>query len=137
MKPSTVKNKVLMVEQLKKTPIVQIACEKVGVARATYYHWRKHDETFARASDEAIRDGARLVNDMAESQLLAAIREGNMRGIIFWLKHHHPDFASRVEVTARHQHSIDELTAEQQAVVAEALRLSALPTDSKDSRDES
>jgi len=27
----------LIIEQLKKTPIVQVACEKCGVGRSTYY----------------------------------------------------------------------------------------------------
>jgi len=31
------KNKEQLLEILKKTPIVQIACEKAGVGRATYY----------------------------------------------------------------------------------------------------
>ena len=37
------KNKEQLLEILKKTPIVQIACEKAGVGRATYYRWRKDD----------------------------------------------------------------------------------------------
>jgi len=30
-------NKKALIEQLKKTPIVQICCEKVNIGRATYY----------------------------------------------------------------------------------------------------
>ena len=81
-------NKELLIEQLKKTPIVQVACEKVGVGRATYYRWRKEDEEFAKLADEAISEGNFLVNDMAESQLMSAIRDKNLTAIIFWLKHH-------------------------------------------------
>ena len=47
-------NKELVVEQLKKTPIVQIACEKTGIGRATYYRWRKEDAEFGKLADEAI-----------------------------------------------------------------------------------
>ena len=37
-------SKELLVEQLKKTPIVQVVCEKIGVSRASYYRWRKDDK---------------------------------------------------------------------------------------------
>ena len=42
----TKKDKELILEQLRKTPIVQVACEKTGIARATYYRWRKKDKRF-------------------------------------------------------------------------------------------
>jgi len=119
-------NKELLIEQLKKTPIVQIACEKTGIGRATYYRWRKEDEEFTKAADEAITEGNELVNDMAESQLMAAIRDGNLGGIIFWLKHHHPRYATRVEVTAKLKHDDETLTPEQEALVTKALKLAAL-----------
>jgi len=63
---------------------------------------------------------------MAKSQLMAAIRDGNLGGIIFWLKHHHPLYATRVEVTARLKHDDENLTPEQEALVTKALKLAAL-----------
>src|SRR3990167_8749151 len=93
------KSKELLLEILKKTPIVQIACEKAGVGRASYYRWRKEDAEFTQQSDQALLDGNLLVNDMAESQLMSAIKDKNMTAIIFWLKHHHPAYLTRVEVT--------------------------------------
>ena len=44
----------ILLEQLEKTPIVQIACEKSGVARSTYYRWMQSDKVFARQSREAL-----------------------------------------------------------------------------------
>lgn len=120
------KNQELLIEQLKKTPIVQVACEKVGVGRATYYRWRKENEVFGEQADEAIAEGASLVNDMAESQLMAAIRDKNLTAIIFWLKHHHPHYATKVEVTARLKADNEALTPEQEALVTKALKLAAL-----------
>jgi hypothetical protein len=84
------KEKELLLEQFRKMPIVQIACEKTGIGRATYYRWRKDDQKFANQADLALEDGNRLINDIAESQLLSAIRDKNMTAIIFWLKSHHP-----------------------------------------------
>src|SRR3990167_6800377 len=95
------KEKEILLERLKKTPIVQIACEKCGVGRATYYRWRKDDPEFAKMADEALSEGSLLVNDMAESQLLQAIRSQNLGAIIFWLKHHHPSYANKLEVSGK------------------------------------
>ncbi len=124
------REKSLLLEQMKKTPIVQVACEKTGVSRATYYRWRKEDGKFAKSSDEALADGTGLMNDMAESQLLSAIRDKNFSAIAFWLKHHHPSYGTRVEVTARLENLNYQLTPEQQKTVDEALRLAALSADS-------
>ena len=93
-----VKDKELIIEQLKKTPIVSLAAEKTGISRATYYRWKKSDKRFEKLSDDAIAEGVLLVNDIAESQLLSLIRNGNLTGIIFWLKHHHPTYETRIEV---------------------------------------
>lgn len=94
------KEKELLLEQFRKTPIVQIACEKLGVGRATYYRWRKENQEFAQKADIALEDGNKLINDMAEAQIISAIRDKNMTAILFWLKSHHPSYATRVEVTA-------------------------------------
>lgn len=127
--------KTLLLEQLKKTPVIQLACEKMGIARATYYRWRKADEEFAKACDEALREGSSLVNDMAESQLLGAIRDRNMTAIIFWLKHHHHQYRTKVELTGKLEHINKPLTSEQQEFVDEALRLAALNTNPPDSEE--
>jgi len=118
------KKKIL--EQLRKTPIVQIACEKAGVSRATYYRWKKADDTFSESSDKALLDGSLLVNDMAESQLMSAIRDKNLTAIIFWLKHHHPLYATKVEVTAKLKADNERLTPEQEVLVTKALKLASL-----------
>jgi len=118
--------KELLLEQLKKTPIVQIACEKSGVGRATYYRWRKEDPEFVKLADLALVEGALLINDMAETQLMSAIRERNMQAIMYWLKHHHPVYTNRIELNANIK-EVHELTPEKQAIVAEILRNAVLP----------
>ncbi len=120
------KEKELVIAQLKKSPIVQVACEKVGVGRATYYRWRQEDEEFATHANEALLEGSTLINDVAESQLMSAIRDKNLTAIIFWLKHHHPLYATKVEVTARLKSDNEVLTPEQEALVTKALKLAAL-----------
>lgn len=130
------KTQELLLEQLKKTPIVQVACEKVGVGRASYYRWRKENEIFAEQADLSITEGSLLVNDMAESQLMAAIRDKNLTAIIFWLKHHHPHYATKVEVTARLKSDNETLTPEQEALVTKALKLATLLPDTREEKTE-
>lgn len=122
----TDKNKQLLIEQLKKTPIIQIACEKINIGRATFYRWKKDDENFSTQVDEALLDGNELVNDMAESQLMSAIRDKNLTAIIFWLKNHHQSYATKIEVTAKLKHDDEQLTPEQEALVMKALKLASI-----------
>jgi hypothetical protein len=110
-----------LLEQLKKTPVVQIACEKASVSRATYYRWRKEDLQFSEAADVALRHGSDLVNDMAESQLMAAIRDRNLTAIIFWLRHHHPQYGQKIELTGTLNLKQEELTPEEEILVRRVL----------------
>lgn len=121
-------NKKALIAQLRKSPIVQITCEKTGIGRATYYRWRKADPKFAEACDEALYEGSALINDMAESQLLSAIRDKNLTAIIFWLKHHHKTYETRVNVQGTIQHQAEALTDEQSELVERALQLAGLIT---------
>ena len=119
------KGKELLIEQLKKTPIIQLVCERTGISRATYYRWRKEDQQFSKNADEALIEGILLVNDMAESQLMSAIREKNMAAIVYWLRHHHPKYTDKVEISGNLTYSDEELTQEQASLVKEALRLAS------------
>ncbi len=124
MKKNKVKNTFL--EYLRKVPIVQVACEKIGVSRNSVYRWRNEDENFRKEMEIALTEGEALVNDMGESQLLSLIRDKNWPAISFWLRHRNPKFRERLEVTANVQPVQEELTPEQEEVVREALRLASL-----------
>lgn len=125
----TVSNKAKLIEQFKKTPIVQIACEKTGIGRASYYRWRKEDDEFALAADEALTGGKQLISDLAESQLIRAIQDGNMTAIIYWLKNQHPDYKTKVELSGRLETIGKKLTPEQEEAIEKALRFASLDGD--------
>lgn len=120
------KNKEVVIENLKKIPIVQVVCEKSGIARSTYYRWHHDDEEFAQQADEALASGRSFINDLAESQLLKAIQNGDMTGIIFWLKHNHYQYGNRLELTANIKSNNAPLSEEQQALITKALELASL-----------
>ena len=119
-------NKEEVIEKLKQLPIIQVVCEKVGISRATYYRWRNDDPKFTKLADTALREGRLLINDIAESQLLTAIKDQNMTAIIFWLKYNHPSYTTRVEITANTKIIDDKLTPEQQETLKNALILGSL-----------
>lgn len=125
-----------LLEKLAKTPIIEVACKQAVVPRSTYYRWRKDDEVFAEECDEVLEQSAGMVSDLAESQLINAIKKENTTAIMFWLKHHHRTYRTRVEVDARIQAIQQELTPEQTETVTRALKLAGLLNESEETQDE-
>jgi ACT domain-containing protein len=119
-------DKRIMIGKLEKMPIVEIACKQTGLSRATYYRWRRDDEIFSDDCDEAIEHSSAMINDMAESQLIQSIKDKNMTAIVFWLKHHHKNYETRVNVQGVIKHQADVLTDEQSEIVERALKLAGL-----------
>ena len=132
----TDKQKQLVLEQLKKTPIVQVVCEKVGIHRATYYRWKIADLEFAQAADEALDQGISLMNEYAESMLISAMKDRNLTAVFYWLNHRHPAYETRVRVNASIKHETEELTPEQAELVSKALRLAGLLTGEGDNHED-
>lgn len=123
-KNGQLKNQIL--EQLKRTPIVEAACQKAGISRQTFYRWKFEDPEFAKELEKAIDDGRMLVNDLSESQVLSLIRDKNWQAISFWLKHHHPSYKTKIQIEGSLQMPQEELTPEQEETVKEALRLASI-----------
>ena len=120
------RTKTLFIEQIRKMPIIQVACEKLGIARSSVYRWRENDEEFAKELEEALTEGETLINEMTESRLISLIRDKNWQAISFWLRKRSPKFKDRIEVTGNIKSIQQELTSEEQIIVTEALRLANL-----------
>lgn len=117
------KEREVLVEQLRKTPIVQYACEKSGVSRATYYRWKADDKKFCEQADQALQEGVSLMNDLAESQLLTAIKERNLTAVLYWLNHRHKSYTNKLEISGKLKTFSDEMTKEEVKALTEALSL--------------
>ena len=115
----------VVLEQLRKIPIVQIACERANIGRTTFYRWRKDDVKFKKAAEEAMQDGVDMINDLSESQLIALIKEKNFPAIQLWLRQHHPVYSNKLEVRAKIE-TEDPMTPEQEALIKEALGIKEL-----------
>lgn len=112
----------VVLEQLRKIPIVQIACERSNIGRSTYYRWRRDDVKFKKATDEAMQDGEEMINDLSESQLITLIKEKNFPAIQLWLRQHHPKYRNKVELTTKTAEE-EALTPQEEKMVREALGL--------------
>jgi len=84
-----------IIDQLKETPIITVACKRSGVGRATYYRWRSEDSQFAIAINSALKEGIELINDLSESQIIQLIKEKKLPAISLWLKHNNPRYGGR------------------------------------------
>ncbi len=108
-------------EELRKVPIVQVACEKTGLSRNSVYRWRKEDKEFLKKMDDAYAEGVALVSDMSESQLLTLIKEKNYSAISFWLRHRNDNYKNKLEITTKEDS--EKLTPSQAKIVKQALKL--------------
>ena len=108
-------------EELRKVPIVQVACEKTGLSRNSVYRWRKDDPAFLKKMDEAYAEGVALVSDMSESQLLTLIKEKSFPALSFWLRHRNDRYKNKLEITTKEDN--EELTPSQAKTVKQALKL--------------
>jgi hypothetical protein len=74
---------------------------------------------------------------MSESQVISLIKDKNWPAISFWLRHHHPKYANKIEVEANIKNIDEELNPEQEALVRKALELiSCSEQESSDKKDE-
>jgi len=120
-------------EELRKTPVVQVACQKAGIGRTTYYRWRKEDKEFAVHADEALSEGRVVVNELGEAQTISLMKDRNMHAIRFWLTHNDPRYSNKLEITGNLLHSTDELSPEQAELLKKAVKL-AIPTNDYEPR---
>lgn len=103
--------------ELTKVPIVQVACQRIGVGRATYYSWRESDADFRKLADKSVSEGNFVINDLAESKLISNIQDGNNTSIIFWLKNHHGGYNEKILHQHEHLHAMEVTTEEEEKIL--------------------
>lgn len=81
-----------ILEELERTPIIQVVCEKFGISRQTFYRWMKESEENFNDVKKALNAGVSLVNDVAESNILNAIKNKDLASTKYWLSHRHESY---------------------------------------------
>jgi hypothetical protein len=99
MKKDRVQDKFL--EELKKVPIVRVACKNSGILHNSIYRWRNEDPDFALLMEEALSEGEDHINDLSESQLISLIKDEKYPAIRFWLTHRHPKYKKQEVMAVR------------------------------------
>ena len=79
--------KELLIKQLEKIPIVELAIKKSSISRSTYYRWMGEDTSFKRSVKEAHAKGLDYMNDVAESKLIQKVHNGDTAMVKYWLNH--------------------------------------------------
>lgn len=115
-------NKQMILDQLKRFPNIQIMCEKIGISRAAFYRWKEKDKNFSQKVDEAMAESRTMINDVAESQLITAVKNSDMKGIVYWLRHNHKLYKNKVEIEGGLE-IIDKLSPEKKEQSRKALEL--------------
>ncbi|MFA5878466.1 MAG: hypothetical protein WC845_03830 [Candidatus Staskawiczbacteria bacterium] len=82
----TNKDRKEFLEILKEYPIISIACRRAKIDKATIYRWLKRNRKFANQVEHSLGLGRNAVSDLAESQLITSIRNGDQKSIKFWLE---------------------------------------------------
>lgn len=95
------KIKDMIVEELKMIPIAQHACKKMGISRSTFYRWCDEDPAFAQSCQVALISGEDSINELAESQLIIKIKQGDQRSIVYWLSHHKAEYKNKEDRTEK------------------------------------
>lgn len=119
------KDKEAVIENLKRMPIIEIACNKSGVSRATFYRWKEQDSAFSQAVDKAQVEGEALIRDVAVSKIIKGINDDNLTAAMYWLNHRDPRFSNKVEISTTTKPQ-EALSKEQEEVVKKALALTGL-----------
>ena len=83
-----------LLENLTESGNISYACKRTGISRETFYKW-KEDPLFAFDADAACDYGKSYVNDLAHTQLIRNIQDGNMQAVRFQLASCHPDYQPR------------------------------------------
>ena len=76
-----------VLEELRNVPNIQLACERIGISRQTFYRWKEEDLSYSEEVDKALDFSREYVNDIAESQLMKGVKEGSFKHLVFWLSH--------------------------------------------------
>ncbi len=124
----TDQNKKIFLEQLAKNPVLEAACQRIGISRMTFCRWKREDKEFAKKVDEAILEGNLLICDLAENQLITLIKDKNFPALQLWLRTHHPTYSNQLEISGKIDVN-EELTPEQEALVKKALELGSFNHD--------
>lgn len=76
-----------ILDYLKETGIISIACNKAGISRNTFYRWIKDDYEFSKEAELALEEGNYHIDDLAKNKHIELIKNGHWPAIKYRLDH--------------------------------------------------
>ncbi|MBP9772804.1 MAG: hypothetical protein KBD26_03150 [Candidatus Pacebacteria bacterium] len=70
-------------------------CKEIDISRQSISRWLKEDPEFKKEYEECMSQGIENVNDLATSQTINHIKQGDIGMIKYWLSHNDPKFTKR------------------------------------------
>ena len=110
----------LLLDQLRKTPIIETACQKLNISKMTISRWRKKSMEFSARFEDALLEGRLRINDVAESQILALIAAGKFEPSKFWLTHNSARYANKLELSGTVSTKDEEIPASDKPFLRQA-----------------
>lgn len=115
----------VFLESVAKMGIVEIACQKTGISRATFNRWKADDIEFRRQVMDAMSKGSEIMDDIVESKFLQLIQQGEIQAILFYLKFRHPKYSARGAIQKMLMDQVDDeslVTEDEQKRIDAALK---------------
>lgn len=82
-------------EELRKTPVVTAVCKQLDISRQTIFRWCKEDPAFNKEYEECLSQGISNINDLAISQVITKIKQGDNGMTKYWLSHNHERYMKK------------------------------------------
>lgn len=80
------------IEEIKKSPVIEVVCQRLNISRQTFYVWISKDTNFKQQVELAKQEGIDLANDIGETNTLNDMKAGDKTATMFWLRHNHPRY---------------------------------------------
>lgn len=97
-----------MVEYLERTPVVESACSKLGIARSTHYRWMESEPEYKNDIERALQQGRSVVDDVAESHLISGVKNGQIGAVKFWLANNNDRYKRSVQIVKQEMGAVPE-----------------------------
>ena len=104
-----IKAKKRIIKELEQYPIKGVACQRAGIPRATFYRWLIDDEKFKQDIEKAQFSGYENINDLAESKIIASIKDGAQKSARYWLENHHPKYKYKTKSKEKKIDPVEEI----------------------------
>jgi hypothetical protein len=125
-----------IIVELVKNPIKETVCRKLNVPRSTLYRWMNEDYDFKREVIKATKVGNDVVNDLAKSKLIEAIKNGDSGMIKYQLSRRHHEYADKWFSVDLQENKTIELSEEKKAEIAKNIKRWEDMISGKDNEDE-